>query len=90
MYLGEVRRKSPEREEERVTSSTRTSFAASLRKISPVRTSSATSASCAMESDSSNNEDKDAIRLQEFKVEMETGKLAKMKARYARKRAERK
>ena len=73
-----------------MSSSTKISFATSARKSCPIRTSSATFASCAVESNSSNNEDKDAIRLQEFKVEMEKGKLARMRARYAKKRSERK
>ncbi len=71
-FLGEKKR-SPEREKERMTSSPRTS-----------------SASFAYESDSSDNEENYAIKLQEYKVELEKGKLARMKARYAKRRSERK
>ncbi len=33
--------------------------------------------------DSSDNEDKDVIRVQEFKVKMETEKLDKLRAKYS-------
>ena len=79
-YLGEKRR-SPERERERGTTFARTSSPKIAAAIS-VRFDSG--------DESSDNEEKDAIRMQQCKVDLEIAKLDRMKSRYAKKRSQRK
>ncbi len=79
-YLGE-RRKSPERERERGTTFARTS--------SP-KFAAASSARFDSGDKSSNNKEKDAIRMQQCKVDLEIAKLDRMKSWYAKKRSQRK
>ena len=79
-FLGKKRR-SLERDRERGTTFARTS--------SP-RFTAASSARLDSGSESSDNEEKDAIRMQQCKVDLEIAKLDRMKSRYAKKRSQRK
>ena len=79
-YLGEKRR-SPERERERGTT-----FA---RARSP-KIAVASSARLDSGDESSDNEEKDAIRMLQAKIDLDIAKLERMKSRYARSRSQRK
>jgi hypothetical protein len=79
-YLGE-RRRSPERERKRGTTSARTS-SPKFATASSVRFDSG--------EESSDSEEMDRIRLQRCKVDLEIAKLERMEKRYAKKKMQRK
>ena len=85
-FLEEKKRGSPERERERGKSVARTAppqVAAAQVAAAPLQAVAASPAMMDIGEESSDNEDTDAIRVQEFKVKMETEKLARLRAKYA-------
>ena len=90
-YLGK-RRLSPERERERGTSSAMFASASASRsvKTSSPKFTAASIAKYDSGDESSDNKEKDAIRMQQCKVDLEIAKLDRMKNQYAKKRSQRK